>query len=56
MSLETAGFPVQQVETLNGGKVIKDPMKTDTTPMFGIAFQEDKTGQDAPCRGGGIPA
>jgi GDPmannose 4,6-dehydratase len=42
MSLETAGFPVRQIETLNGGKVISEPVKTDTTPMFGIEFQKTK--------------
>jgi GDPmannose 4,6-dehydratase len=42
MSLETAGFTVRQVETLNGGKVIKEPVKTDITPMFGIEFPKTK--------------
>lgn len=42
MSLETAGFPVQQIEASNGEKVIQNPTKPDTTPMFGIPFQKTK--------------
>ncbi|MEI7433578.1 MAG: GDP-mannose 4,6-dehydratase [Methanomicrobiales archaeon] len=42
MSLEAAGFQVQQVETSNGGKVITDPTKNDTTSMFGIPFRKTK--------------
>lgn len=42
MTLETAGYPVQQVEASNGGKVIKDPTATDTTAMFGITFHKTK--------------
>ena len=42
MSLEAAGFPVQQIEASNGGKVVKNPTEPDTTPMFGIPFQKTK--------------
>jgi len=42
MSLEAAGFPVQQVGASNGGKVIKDPTEPDSTPMFGVPFRKTK--------------
>lgn len=42
MSLETAGYPVLQIEASNGNKVITYPTEPDTTPMFGIPFLKTK--------------
>ena len=42
MTLETAGFPVHQIEASNGGKIIEGPTETDSTPMFGITFRKTK--------------
>jgi len=42
MSLEAAGFTVQEIEASDGGKVVQSPTEPDTTPMFGVPFRKTK--------------
>lgn len=42
ISLAEAGYPIDKIETINGGKVINDPIAPDTTEIFGIRFEKTK--------------
>jgi GDPmannose 4,6-dehydratase len=37
--LDTAGFPVQRIETLHNGKILSEPLKEDTTPISGFSIK-----------------
>lgn len=45
MGLEEAGWNVNNIEAVNGGKEIQDPNKFDESPIFGINFPKTKVDQ-----------
>ncbi|ADZ09089.1 GDP-mannose 4,6-dehydratase [Methanobacterium lacus] len=38
LSLETAGYSIEKIETVTGEKVMKDPAVTNNDPVFGVKF------------------
>lgn len=42
LSLESAGMPVDKIETARGGTVIPDPTERDASPIFGVRFTKTK--------------
>ena len=42
MSLEEAGYPINEIETFKGDKVISDPNEPDKSPIFGLDFEKTK--------------
>ena len=40
MSLEEAGYPVSNIETFKGEKVIAEPNEPDNSPIFGLDFEK----------------
>jgi GDP-mannose 4,6-dehydratase len=44
LGLETAGYDIVKIQTINGDKVVQAPTKIDNSEIFGLAFE--KTGVD----------
>jgi GDPmannose 4,6-dehydratase len=42
LTLEAAGYAVDKIETLAGGKVIDNPNELDNSEMFGLRFEKTK--------------
>jgi GDPmannose 4,6-dehydratase len=42
LSLEQAGWKVEKIETINNGKIIKDPVEIDESEFFGVKFEKTK--------------
>lgn len=42
ISLAEAGYPIDKIETINGSKVIEDPIAPETAEIFGIRFEKTK--------------
>jgi len=42
LSLEDVGYVVKKIVTINGGKVIEDPIKMRKMKMFGVEFEASK--------------
>jgi len=42
LSLEGAGFNIEKINTIKGGKTIDNPTETDTSEMFGLHFEKTK--------------
>ena len=42
LTLEAAGYTVDRIETLAGGKVIGNPNELDNSEMFGLCFEKTK--------------
>ncbi len=42
MSLEEAGYPVDQIETFKGKKALADPNEPDESPIFGLDFEKTR--------------
>lgn len=42
LSLECAGYTIDKIETLSGGKVVYQPCELDNTEMFGLRFEKTK--------------
>ena len=45
MGLEEAGWNINKIEAVNGGKEIHDPTEIDQSPIFGIKFPKTKVDQ-----------
>ncbi len=45
LGLEEAGWNVNRIEAVNGGKEIQDPTEFDESPIFGIKFPKTKVDQ-----------
>ncbi len=45
VGLEEAGWNVNKIEAVNGGKEIQDPTEVDESPIFGIKFPKTKVDQ-----------
>ena len=45
VGLEEAGWNVNKIEAVNGGKEIQDPTEVDKSPIFGIKFPKTKVDQ-----------
>jgi GDPmannose 4,6-dehydratase len=45
LGLEEAGWDVNRIEAVNGGKEIQDPTEFDESPIFGIKFPKTKVDQ-----------
>lgn len=42
LSLESAGIPVDKIETVRNNKVISEPTMRDSSAVFGVAFEKTK--------------
>lgn len=42
ISLEEMGYPIDKIETFEGGKVLKDPIVPEESEIFGIRFEKTK--------------
>jgi len=42
LSLEQAGWGINKIETMNNGKIIKDPTESDKSEFFGVKFEKTK--------------
>ncbi|UTB33136.1 MAG: GDP-mannose 4,6-dehydratase [Methanobacterium sp. ERen5] len=40
LSLETAGYSIEKIETFNGEKMMKDPAVTNNDTVFGVKFEK----------------
>jgi GDPmannose 4,6-dehydratase len=45
IGLEEAGWNINKIEAINGGKDIQDPTEVDQSPIFGIKFPKTKVDQ-----------
>lgn len=42
LSLEVAGYPIERIETFQGGKAVEDPTEPDLSEIFGAKFEKTK--------------
>jgi GDPmannose 4,6-dehydratase len=42
ISLAEAGYPIDKIETINGNKIVKEPISMETSEIFGTSFEKTK--------------